>query len=152
MSPAPFLFIYLFFYLLENFSLSVCHHIPPEEYKINIYPCSLRKRNVDQENTLHRYMSKSETIFLWEILELCTSQGWQLPSTRTAVQFLAQMILKTLVELHYPVQKPVASCCSVTESCSALFHPMDCITPGSSVLHYLLEVAQIHVHWVGDAS
>ena len=28
---------------------------------------------------------------------------------------------------------------------------MDCSTPGSSVLHYLLEFAQIHVHWVGGA-
>ena len=28
---------------------------------------------------------------------------------------------------------------------------MDCSTPGSSVLHYLPELAQIHVHWVGDA-
>ena len=28
---------------------------------------------------------------------------------------------------------------------------MDCSTPGSSVLHYLPEFAQIHVHWVGDA-
>ena len=28
---------------------------------------------------------------------------------------------------------------------------MDCSTPGSSVLHYLLEFAQIHVHWVSDA-
>jgi len=28
---------------------------------------------------------------------------------------------------------------------------MDCSTPGSPVLHYLLKFAQIHVHWVGDA-
>ena len=28
---------------------------------------------------------------------------------------------------------------------------MDCSTPGSSVLYCLLEFAQIHVHWVGDA-
>ena len=27
--------------------------------------------------------------------------------------------------------------------------PMDCSTPGSPVPHYLLEFAQIHVHWVG---
>ena len=27
---------------------------------------------------------------------------------------------------------------------------MDCSTPGSSVLHCLLEFAQTHVHWVGD--
>ena len=28
---------------------------------------------------------------------------------------------------------------------------MDCSTPGSSVLHYLLEFPQIHAHWVSDA-
>ena len=28
---------------------------------------------------------------------------------------------------------------------------MDCSTPGYPVLHYLLEFAQTHVHWVGDA-
>ena len=29
--------------------------------------------------------------------------------------------------------------------------PMDCSIPGFSVLHHLLELAQIHVHWVDDA-
>ena len=28
--------------------------------------------------------------------------------------------------------------------------PMDCSTPGSPVLHHLLELAQTHVHWVRD--
>ena len=28
---------------------------------------------------------------------------------------------------------------------------MDCVTPGYLVLHHLLEFAQTHVHWVGDA-
>ena len=36
------------------------------------------------------------------------------------------------------------------QSCVQLFDPMSCSTPGSSVLHYLLEYAQTHVHWVGD--
>ena len=31
------------------------------------------------------------------------------------------------------------------------FHPVDCSPPGSSILHYLLEFAQICVHWVDDA-
>ena len=31
---------------------------------------------------------------------------------------------------------------------SALCDPMDCSMPGSPVLHYLLEFAQVHVHWV----
>ena len=45
----------------------------------------------------------------------------------------------------------VCSCCSVVKSCPALWDPMDCSTPGFSVLHYLLEFAQIHVHWASDA-
>ena len=40
---------------------------------------------------------------------------------------------------------------SVTQSCPTLFNPMDCITPGFPVPHYLLELAQTHVHWVSDA-
>ena len=32
-----------------------------------------------------------------------------------------------------------------------LCDPMDCSRAGSSNLHYLLEFAWIHVHWVGDA-
>ena len=37
-------------------------------------------------------------------------------------------------------------CYSVTKSFPALCDPKDCSTPGSSVLHYLLEFAQTHVH------
>ena len=35
---------------------------------------------------------------------------------------------------------------SVAQSCPALCDPMDCSTPGSSVLHHLQELAQIQVH------
>ena len=41
-------------------------------------------------------------------------------------------------------------CCSVAKSYLTLCDPMACSTPGSSVLHSLLEFAQVHVHWVGD--
>ena len=40
---------------------------------------------------------------------------------------------------------------SVTQSCPTLCDPMDCNTPGFPVHHQLLEHAQAHVHWVGDA-
>jgi len=40
---------------------------------------------------------------------------------------------------------------SVAQSCLNLCNPMDCNTPGFSVHHQLLEDAQTHVHWVGDA-
>ena len=42
------------------------------------------------------------------------------------------------------------NCCSVPKLCPTL-RPMDCSMPGFPVLHYLLEFAQIQVHWVGDA-
>ena len=41
--------------------------------------------------------------------------------------------------------------CLVAKSCLTLCNPMDCTTACSSILHYCLQVAQIHVGWVGDA-
>ena len=43
-------------------------------------------------------------------------------------------------------------CCSVSKLCLTRCDPMgrDCSTPGSPVLHYLLEFAQIHVRWVDN--
>ena len=43
--------------------------------------------------------------------------------------------------------------CSVaqTQSCPTLCCPVDCITPGFPVLHYLPELAHTHAHRVGDA-
>ena len=45
----------------------------------------------------------------------------------------------------------ITCCCSVAKWCPTLCDPMDCSTPGSSVLHCLLEFAQIHSRWAGDA-
>ena len=36
-------------------------------------------------------------------------------------------------------------------TCSTLWDPIGCSTPGFSVLHCILEFAQTHVHWVDDA-
>ena len=40
---------------------------------------------------------------------------------------------------------------SVTQSCPASFNPMECSIPGFPNLHQLPELAQTHVHQVGDA-
>ena len=40
---------------------------------------------------------------------------------------------------------------SVAQSCWTLCNPMDCSTPGFPVHHQLPELAQTHVHWLGDA-
>ena len=39
----------------------------------------------------------------------------------------------------------------VAQSCPTLCDPMVCSMPGFPVHHQLLELAQTHVHWVGDA-
>ena len=41
-------------------------------------------------------------------------------------------------------------CCSAAKSCLTLCNPMDCSMPGLPVHHHLPELAQTHVHWVGD--
>ena len=43
-------------------------------------------------------------------------------------------------------------CCSVVKSCPTLCNPIDCSKPASSVLYYLPEFAQTHVHCAGDAT
>ena len=45
----------------------------------------------------------------------------------------------------------VLSVSSVAQSCPSLFDLMDCSTPGFPVQHQLPELAQTHVHPVGDA-
>ena len=40
---------------------------------------------------------------------------------------------------------------SVTQLCPALCDPMNCSMLGFPVYHQVLELAQTHVHWVGDA-
>ena len=42
-------------------------------------------------------------------------------------------------------------CYSVAQSCLTLCNPMNCSMPGFAVLHHFPELAQTHVHWVGDA-
>ena len=41
--------------------------------------------------------------------------------------------------------------CSVIQSCPTLCDPMDCSIPCFPGFHHLLELAQTHVHWIGDA-
>ena len=49
------------------------------------------------------------------------------------------------------VTRLICCCCSVTKLYPTLCDYLDCNMLGFPVLYYLLEFAQIHVHWVGDA-
>ena len=59
--------------------------------------------------------------------------------------FLVKICLVVLSSFNF-------HCCwLVAKSCPTLCDPMNCGMPGFLVLHCLLEFAQIHVHWIGDA-
>ena len=65
---------------------------------------------------------------------------------------LSLNVLTTILRCTYydPILQ-TAFCCSVAQLCPTLWDPMDCSTPGFSVLHHPLELAQTHVHWVREA-
>ena len=76
-------------------------------------------------------------------------QGICSPYTYTKVQCLSCIIL-FLMSVLYQVYVTVQFS-SVTQSCPTLCDRMDCSTPGFPVHHQLWELAQTHVHRVGDA-
>ena len=54
------------------------------------------------------------------------------------------------LNLRYQLFDHCCCSCSVAKSCLTLCYPIDCSTPGFSVLHHLSELAQTHVHRVSD--
>jgi len=75
------------------------------------------------------------------------------PCTKTRV-YMPVCVLRIFLswrELWFQSQFNFLCCCSVTQSCPTLCASVDCSTPGFPVLHHLPELAQIHIHWVGDA-
>ena len=42
-------------------------------------------------------------------------------------------------------------CCSFSQSCLTLCHPMNCSMPGLPLSNHLPKFAQVHVHCIGDA-
>ena len=56
--------------------------------------------------------------------------------------------------VHFRLTQPCISFqfSSAAQSCLTLCHPMNCSTPGLPVHHQLPDLAQTHVHWVGDAT
>ena len=95
------------------------------------------KLSFTRRNILHAYGEPT----LYQILEMLT---------RTETVLLSNM-WKSGREASHCSTCGKRSGCSVTKWCLNLCHPMNYKMPGFSVLHYLTELAQTHVHWVGDA-
>ena len=66
---------------------------------------------------------------------------------------LKSLIIKILLSISpfMYVSTYLLCCCSVAHLCLTLCDSMDCSTPWFPFLDHLLELAQTHVHWVGDA-
>ena len=73
----------------------------------------------------------------------CSLHALLLPSVLLQLEFPSLLWLSDI---------PLYICCwyFITKLCLTLCDPMNCSMPGFPVLHYLLEFAQIHVHWVSD--
>ena len=79
---------------------------------------------------------------------------WEIPRSRIAGWpdiFVFSLIRKYQHVFQNGCSSLHRQSCSVTQSRPSLCDPMDCSTPGFSVLHHLLELAQTCVHWIGDA-
>ena len=74
------------------------------------------------------------------------SRGSSQTRDQTHVSALARKFFIT-----EPPGSPHKNDCSIAKSRLTLCDPIDCGRPGLLVFHYLLEFAQVRVHWIGDA-
>ena len=96
---------------------------------------------------------------LWDLLQ--GSTGWTLSwpvtsgihhySTLQSVQQCSIHFYKRHMDILFLINFHFGHLLLFTQSCPTLCDPMNCSTPGFPILHHMPELAQIHVHWVGDA-
>ena len=85
---------------------------------------------------------------------LCCRWNFLGKNTGVGCHFLLQLICNNLLQntLTYTLWCMCVCCCSVVKSCPTLCDSMWLhSTPGLPIPHYLLELAQVHVHWISDA-
>ena len=63
----------------------------------------------------------------------------------------SNFLWSNLIVFYWKTVNPVVMFSSVAQSCLTVCDPMDCSILGFSVLHYLPEFGQTHVHRVSDA-
>ena len=94
--------------------------------------------------TVHR-VTKSQTWLKRPSMHACLwSEFYGILSSKNLKLSIISLFLSSVPPINI-------CCCSVAKSCLTLCDSTDYSMPGSSVLHYLLEFAQIHIHWVGKA-
>ena len=97
-----------------------------------------------------------------EWVAISFSRRYSRPRDRTCASCIGRWILnhwatrevttlkkKMFIILQLAINNNI--CCSVFKLGPTVCDPMDCSVPGFPVLHFLLEFAQTHVHWISDA-
>ena len=91
----------------------------------------------------HSLSHRNTTLKTWKTIVF--------PSDEISIQTLENFSFIMYSHVNYIYHIVVCTACYLmAQSSPTLCYPMDCRAPGFSVLHYLLEFAQIQVHWVGD--
>ena len=90
-------------------------------------------------------MNISFLMFPWEEENYCRK-----PERNMIYSFYSTWLSTNHGACTVPDNSGYCFCCLVAKSCLTLWDPMDCSTPGFPILHYLLEFAQTHVHWVDN--
>ena len=68
----------------------------------------------------------------------------------TRMHYSSSHVLQNLKAKITVMPHVTSQCSSVAQLCPTLSDPVDCSPPGFPVHHQLLELAQTHVHQVGD--
>ena len=82
---------------------------------------------------------------------IAKSRTWLSDWTDWLIVYITLPTKVCIKAMIFPVVMYRCGKVKAAQSCPTLFNPTDCSTPGLPVLHQLLEFAQTHVHWVGDA-
>ena len=107
--------------------------------------------SLGQEDTLEKEMAPHSSILAWKIprteepsgLQSMGSQRVRHAWTHTHTHTHTHTTYRYYLFWNFSSVQPL--------SCPSLCDPMDCSTPGFPVHHQLPELAQTHVHRVGDA-
>ena len=78
-----------------------------------------------------------------------TPCSWITGSQEEESDWLSWVKYQQLIQSNFS-QVDIRCCCSVTQWCPTPCDPMDWSKPGFPVLYHLPDLAQTHVHWVGD--
>ena len=97
-------------------------------------------RSLGQEDCPEKELTTPSSILAWEI-------PWTKELALRSQRVRYYLVTKQQQRRRKTVTGEIKSCYrSVAKLCMTLCDSMDCSMPGFSILHYLLEFAQIHIH------